>query len=116
MMDSEEGSDSQEQGAGGDFAGDGAQGGLEQVASAMKNEDPFTLPVPEEDFCTCIEAAKFTKNPHTAGQLARVIQEHRTSRSGSGAGTKARTGLTLGDIEDFALGFLQHNVKLFLFG
>jgi hypothetical protein len=22
----------------------------------------------------------------------------------------------LGDIEDFALGFLQHNVKLFLFG
>jgi hypothetical protein len=24
--------------------------------------------------------------------------------------------LNLGDIEDFALGFLQHNIKLFVFG
>lgn len=85
----------------------------------MKNQDPFTLEVSAEDFCKKIEAAKFTKKPHKAEinkQLARAIQEHRTSRSGSGAGTKARPGLTLGDIEDFALGFLQHNVKLFLFG
>ena len=44
VMDSDEGSDSQEQGAGGDFAGDGAQGhDLEQIAYLMKNQDPFTL-------------------------------------------------------------------------
>jgi hypothetical protein len=43
-VDSDEGSDSQEQGAGGDFAGDGAEGhDLEQIAYLMKNQDPFTL-------------------------------------------------------------------------
>jgi alpha-tubulin suppressor-like RCC1 family protein len=81
----------------------------------MRNQDPFTLTVTEKQFLDCINAAKFTKNRNKIDELSRRIQEHRSSRSGQGASGKMH-GLTLGDIEDFALGFLQHNVKLFLFG
>lgn len=49
--------------------------------------------------------------------LVNKIMDFRDKRVENGAGTQPNEDcLILGDIEDFALGFMQNNVKLFLFG
>lgn len=117
-MDSDDSSGNQERGSVGEGAADG-DGDLDSGAfAALKAQDPLGITFPIDTFRDRIQKARLSKNPSRVDALARMIKEHRAGRSGNNpaAGGKATEELTLGDVEDFALGFLQHNVKLFLFG
>jgi hypothetical protein len=49
-------------------------------------------------------------------ELVKLLSDHRTCKTAGSANISVAEELNLGDIEDFALGFLQHNVKIFVFG
>lgn len=74
--------------------------------------------MPRDQFQTSILRNKLTKNPNRVKDLARFISEFRITRGGLILQTQVgqEPPLVLGDIEDFALGFMQNNVKLFMFG
>lgn len=113
-MDSDDSSESRERGSAGEVAGD-VDGDVDSGAyAALKAQDPLGITFPILTFRDRILKARLSKNPNRVEALARTIKEHRAARSVLSG--KAADELTLGDVEDFALGFLQHNVKLFLFG
>lgn len=65
--------------------------------------------MPKNTFVEKVRNAGYCDQPNRIRQLAKVIAEQRPK-------AKDPDILTLGDIEDYALGFLQDNTKLFVFG
>jgi len=80
------------------------------VPDAALNREP----IPQLDFIDRIVEAELSKNRGRVSELAQSIAE--ASGQAGDAGGADKASLALEDIEDFALGYYQNNVKLFVFG
>ena len=81
----------------------------------LARKDPFGLPVSKEKFREVIREAGYCDQPARIRSLAKVIVEQKRNRLGPNVESSDDV-LILGDIEDYALGFMQNNTKLFVFG
>lgn len=82
--------------------------------SKLAKKDPFNLKVAKDNFRDRIRDHGYCDQPARIRSLAKVIVEQKRNRLGPNA--DGAEDLVLGDIEDYALGFMQNNTKLFVFG
>ena len=83
----------------------------QRVLEKLKELDPFAIDLPSEDFRRHVKEL----NPHWADSRIRGLEQEiaQQFRNRTDGGEKAsREALVLGDIEDFALRFMQNNQKL----
>jgi len=82
-----------------------------EMLDAVTAQDPFTVEVTKEDFVTYLYP-NICNNKVKINSLFKQIFEQKKGRNDGGGADS----LILGDIEDFALQYMQHNTKLFMFG
>ena len=82
-------------------------------------QDPYTIEIHKDKFIDQMITSGICNQDKKLilESFVRTMIEHRDKRSESKAGGKATEDhLILGDLEDYAMGFLQNNIKLFMFG
>lgn len=81
--------------------------------NSLLNSDPFGIPITMDEFIRAIKDHKISNQENRIRLLAETIRDN-----GQGESNSRQKGeiLNLGIIEDYALGFRQHNTKVFMFG
>jgi len=98
-----------------DDDGDALSHDAQHKIEALAKRDPFTLTVGRDQFREIVFAAGFCEQAARIRNLAKAIAEQKHKRPDR-TDKCDEDDLVLGDIEDYALGFMQHNTKLFMFG
>jgi phosphopantetheinyl transferase (holo-ACP synthase) len=109
------------------LAGAVADADVEAVAAAearkkLQSMDRYSIPVQESDFATALKrwSIKEAVIKRMYQQIVMHCSEKNKYRSDTNfdKSSKANVGKTIsmGDVEDYALGFKQHNNKVFVFG
>ena len=86
----------------------------DKILNSMKNQDPFQIDVEYSTFNAAIKDNNINSQENRIRLLFETIRDNGKADVNVGLGNK--DSINLGVIEDYALGFRQHNVKLFMFG